>query len=70
MGGVSSGAAEAGVIIPTGFGEHRDRLGALQAEAEHLLSGLDELGLSQAAAYLSMALDVMRAARPDPLRTG
>ena len=47
--------------------ERWDRLAELQRAAQSLLSGLDELGLHQAAAYVSMALDAMRQARPDLL---
>jgi hypothetical protein len=50
--------------------EHSERLSELQRVAQTLLSGLDELGLNQAAAYASMALDVMRQSRPDRLPTG
>ena len=46
------------------------RLGELQRAALTLLEGLDELGLNQAAAYTSMALDAMRQTRPDFLQTG
>ena len=70
MAAASPGGAEAGVIIPTGFGEHWDRLADLQRAAEQVLDGLDDLGLHQAGAYLSMALDAMRQARPDVLPTG
>lgn len=70
MAAPSPDTAEASVIIPTGFGEHWDRLGDLQRAAEQLLDGLDDLGLHQAGAYLSMALDAMRQARPDVLPTG
>jgi hypothetical protein len=56
--------------LPSGFGHHSDRLAELQHATQVLLSGLDEIGLHQAAAYVSMALDVMRQARPDMLRTG
>jgi len=55
------------VIEQSGFGEHWDRLADLSRTAEELLAGLDELGLHQAAAYMSMALDAMRQARPDML---
>ncbi|HEX9933247.1 MAG TPA: hypothetical protein VGB08_10435 [Allosphingosinicella sp.] len=61
--------AEEGVNVPIGFGEDWDRLQGLRRDAESVLSGLDELGLHQAAAYLSMALDVIREARPGPLPT-
>jgi len=57
-------------MIPSGFGKQWDQLADLQREAEQLLAGLDELNLHQAAAYISMALDVMRQARPDALPTG
>ena len=57
-------------MIPTGFGEHWDRLSDLQLMAEQVLAGVDELGLHQAGAYLAMALDAMRRARPDVLPTG
>ena len=50
--------------------EQSERLAELQRAAQALISGLDELGLNQAAAYASMALDVMRQSRLDPLRTG
>lgn len=55
------------MINQSGFGEHWDRLAGLNRSAEELLAGLDELGLHQAAAYVSMALDAMREARPDML---
>ena len=42
-----------------------DRLGELQRSAQSLLDTLDEAGLHQAAAYVSMALDVMRQRRLD-----
>ena len=50
--------------------ERSQRLSELQRAAQVLLSGLDELGLNPAAAYTSMALDVMRQSRPDLLQTG
>lgn len=53
-----------------GLREEWDRLQDLRREAETVLSGLDELGLHQAAAYLSMAIDLMREARLEPLPTG
>jgi hypothetical protein len=46
------------------------RLGELQRAAATLLSGLDELGLNQAAAYTSMAIDAMHQSRFDPLLRG
>lgn len=58
---------ETSVIDQSGFGEHWDRLTDLNRAAEELLAGLDELALHQAAAYVSMALDAMRQARPDKL---
>ena len=58
------------MINPSGFGEHWDRLADLQRGGEQLLAGLDDLGLHQAAAYLSMALDLMGRAHPDALPTG
>jgi hypothetical protein len=58
---------ETSVINQSGFGEQWDRLKDLSRSAEELLDGLDELGLHQAAAYVSMALDFMRQARPDML---
>ncbi len=60
----------ASMIQSGGFGEHWDRLTDLELSAEQVLAGLDGLGIHQAAAYLSMALDVMRRARPDPLPQG
>ena len=57
------------MIVPTGFGEHWQRLGDLHRAAEDVLTGLDELGLHQAGAYLSMALEAMRQALPDPSPT-
>ncbi|MDP8994686.1 MAG: hypothetical protein M3N07_06875 [Pseudomonadota bacterium] len=57
------------MINQSGFGEHWDRLTDLNRSAEELLAGLDELGLHQAAAYVSMAIDFMRQARPDRLPT-
>lgn len=53
------------MIDQSGFGEHWDRLADLHRSADALLEGLDELGLHQAAAYLSMAIDAMRQVRPD-----
>jgi hypothetical protein len=58
------------VIIATGFGEDWDRLQRLRRDAELLLDGLDELGMHQAAAYVSMALDIMREAGPEQLPQG
>lgn len=49
--------------------EQWERLAELQRTAQTLLAGLDELGLHQAAAYASMALDAMRQSRPDFLQT-
>ena len=42
----------------------RDELGELYRTALELLDSLDRLGLLQAAAYLSMALDAMRRRHP------
>ena len=53
------------MIEPGGFGEHWDRFADLQLSAERVLAGLDEIGLHQAGAYVAMALDVMRRARPE-----
>jgi hypothetical protein len=53
------------VINESGFGEQWDRLANLHKSADELLAGLDELALHQAAAYVSMAIDAMRQARPD-----
>lgn len=50
--------------------EQWDRLADIERSAERVLDGLDDLGLHQAAAYVAMALDSMRQARPDPLPTG
>ena len=50
--------------------ENWEELERLYRQAREVLAGLDRLGLYQAGAYLSMALDVIRAARPDPLPTG
>lgn len=50
--------------------EQWNRLAELQQTALTLLAGLDELGLHQAAAYTSMALDVMRQSRPEFLQRG
>jgi len=58
------------VIVPSDFGERWTRLADLSRAAEEVLQGLDELGLHQAAAYVAMALDAMRAADPDALPTG
>jgi hypothetical protein len=58
------------VIVPSEFGERWTRLADLTHAAEEVLRGLDELGLHQAAAYVAMALDTMRAADPDALPTG
>lgn len=41
------------------------RLMDLHRTADKLLAGLDELGLHQAGAYVSMAIDAMRQAHPD-----
>jgi hypothetical protein len=67
-----SGKAERALLMidPTGLDEHWTRLAELQRSTQTLLSGLDEIGLNQAAAYVSMALDIMRQSRPDLLRTG
>lgn len=58
------------MIVPSDFGERWTRLADLTRSAEEVLEGLDELCLHQAAAYVAMALDVMRAADPDALPTG
>lgn len=58
------------LIQPQRLAEHWDRLADLQRKAQTMLAGLDELGLHQAAAYVSMALDIMRRERPDLLTTG
>ncbi|HEX8643190.1 MAG TPA: hypothetical protein VF702_04670 [Allosphingosinicella sp.] len=55
---------------PSMFGEQWQRLAELQRSTQTVLSDLDELGLHLAAAYVSMALDAMRQARPDLLQTG
>ena len=41
-----------------------DELGALHAQAVELLEGLDRLGLDQAGAHLSMAIEIMRQRHP------
>jgi hypothetical protein len=51
-------------------GEHWERLGEVECRAQQILTTLDELGLHQPAAYVSMALDLMRQARLDLLQTG
>ena len=66
----STGAPEVCVISSLNLGGEWDRLAALEHEAGKVLAGLDELGLHQAAAYLAMAIDSMRTARPDALPTG
>ena len=58
------------MISSLGLGPEWDRLAELEQAAGDVLAGLDELGLHQAAAYLAMALDAMRLARPDALPTG
>lgn len=68
MGG-SNMSVEASVINQSGFGEHWDRLAAAQRSADELLATMDELGLHQAAAYVSMAIDAMRLVRPDSAPT-
>lgn len=42
----------------------RDEIGELHRKALELLGALDRLGLLQAAAYVSMALDAMRRRHP------
>lgn len=56
--------------MPISFGERLDRLAAIEREAQQVLAGLDDLGQHQAAAYVAMAIDAMRRARPDALLTG
>jgi predicted nucleotidyltransferase len=64
------GSALVTITASTLSNDQWDRLAELQRSAQQLLAGLDELGLSQAAAYASMALDVMRQSRrSDLLRT-
>ena len=46
------------------FEEGWDKLRKLHGDALSLLGGLDEIGLYQAAAYVSMALDIMRRQHP------
>jgi hypothetical protein len=46
-----------------------DRLGDIERSAQSLLATLDQEGLHQAAAYVSMALDVMRQNRLDRVPT-
>ena len=41
-----------------------DELGRLYAQALELLAGLDRLGLDQAGAHLSMAIEIMRQRHP------
>lgn len=41
-----------------------DELGALYRQAVELLAGLDRLGLYQAGAHLSMAIEAMRQRHP------
>jgi hypothetical protein len=54
---------------PLNLGENWERMAELQRAAQTMLSGLDELGLHQAAAYVSMAIDAMRRAPTDRLPT-
>jgi hypothetical protein len=61
---------EAQVVGPSGPGESWERLGEVEWRAQQILCALDELGLHQPAAYVSMALDLMRQARLDLLPTG
>ena len=58
------------ITVSTLSNEQCERLAELQRSAQTLLSGLDELGLNQAAAYASMALDAMRQFRPEILQRG
>jgi hypothetical protein len=51
-------------------GDDWERLGEVELRAQQILAALDELGLHQPAAYVSMALDLMRQARLDLLQTG
>jgi hypothetical protein len=67
IGRLDRASLEKRVIEPSGFGEHWDRLADLSRNAEELLAGLDELGMHQAAAYVSMALDFMRQSGPGTL---
>ncbi|HEY0014079.1 MAG TPA: hypothetical protein VGB79_14650 [Allosphingosinicella sp.] len=67
---MAGGSALVTIEASTLSREQWDRLAELQRSAQTLLSTLDEAGLHQAAAYVSMALDVMRQSRPDLLRTG
>ena len=55
----AGGSAIVTITASTLSSEQSDRLAELQRSAQELLAGLDELGLSLAAAYTSMALDVM-----------
>jgi hypothetical protein len=61
---------EAQVVGPFRPGESWERLGEVEWRAQQILCALDELGLHQPAAYVSMALDLMRQARLDLLPTG
>jgi hypothetical protein len=45
--------------------ENWDELERLYRQAREVLAGLDRLGLYQAGAYLSMALDIMRQRHPN-----
>lgn len=46
-------------------GEREQSLLRLHGQCRELLAGLDDLGLHQAAAHVSMALDVMRRSFPE-----
>jgi|GEM_PF-4402911 len=56
--------------MQSSFGERPDRLAAVEREAKQVLARLDDLGQHQAAAYVAMAIDIMRRAPPDGLPTG
>ena len=61
--------AETKLVTPTLVDDDRHELAAVQQSAELVLDRLDALGEHQAAAFVSMALDAMRRARPDSLPT-
>jgi hypothetical protein len=52
-------------VDPSELGQWSERLAGLHRDAARVLDGLDELGLYQAGAHLSLAMDVMRRAYRD-----
>jgi hypothetical protein len=61
---------ETSVINPSACGDPWQRLGEIERNVQEILAALDDLGLHQPAAYVSMGLDLMRQARLNLLRTG